>query len=82
MDRAELLYNRRFLRNALLEAILKLMELAFLLVQVFDQSAASLLHLIQSSLQSDPEGSHVLLPLPDLVIRVLRVPHIVGDELL
>jgi len=58
------------------------MELAFLLVQVFDQSAASLLHLIQSSLQSDPEGSHVLLPLPDLVIRVLRMPYVVGDELL
>jgi hypothetical protein len=47
------------------------MELAFLLVEVLNQATASLLHLIQSSLESNPEGSNVLLSLSDLVIGVL-----------
>ena len=65
----------------MLEAVLEFMQLALLLVQVLDQSPPALLHLVQSPLESDPEGRDVFLPLADFVVGVLRVPYVVGDKL-
>jgi hypothetical protein len=58
-------------------------EFALLLVQVLDESAAPLLHLVKSALESDPEGRIVTLAVFDLLAgnRVLGVPDIMGDEL-
>lgn len=68
----------------MLEACLELVKLAFLLVEVFYQTATALLHLVEPALKTDPERSLVSLAMLDLVIRdrVLRVPHVVSDELL
>lgn len=82
LDGAELFNDSRLLRDALLEAILEFMKLTLLLVKVLDQTTASLLHFVQSSLQADPERSDILLTLSNLVIGVLRVPDVVSDELL
>ena len=58
------------------------MKLSFLLVKVLDQTTTSLLHLIQSSLQTNPERCDIFLALSNLVIRVLGMPDVVSDELL
>jgi hypothetical protein len=66
-----------------LEAIFKLIDLSLLLVEVLDQPATSVLHLVKTALQSDPEWSLEPLTLPDFLVLdgVLRVPNIVSDEL-
>ena len=68
--------------NTVLETRLKLIELALLLVQILDQTTAPVLHLIQTTLESDPVRSLIALTVFDLVIGdwVLRVPDIMSDE--
>ncbi len=50
LHRRELLDNSTLLIDALLEALLELGQFTFLLVQVLNESAAPLLHLVESSL--------------------------------
>ena len=82
LDGAELLDDCGLLGDAVLEAGFKFIELALLLVKILDQSSASLLHLIQSALETHPVWSLVSLTMLDLVICdwVLGVPHVVSDE--
>lgn len=84
LNRAEFLNNRGFLLDALLEPFFKLHNFAFFLVEVLDQSSPSLLHFIEPHLQSDPEGRRLAFALSDLFVLngVLRMPHVVGNELL
>ena len=84
LNRRELLDNRGLLRNALLKALFKFVEFAFLLVEVLDETSSALLHFVESTLQTYPERSLVALAVFDFVTRdgVLRVPHIVSDEFL
>ena len=58
------------------------MKLSFLLVKVLDQTTTSLLHLVQSSLQTNPERCNIFLTLSNLVIRILGMPDVVSNELL
>ena len=66
-----------------MEAIFKFVDLSLLLVEVLDQPAASVLHLVETALESDPEWSLEPLTLPDFLVLdgVLGVPNIVSDEL-
>ena len=65
-----------------MESIFKLVKFSLLLVKVLNKAASTLLHLIKSALEAHPEWSDVLLALPDLVVRVLRMPDIVSNEFL
>lgn len=83
MNRAKFLDNRRLFLNRVLEARLKFIQLAFLLVEVLDESSASLLHLIETSLEANPVRCLVALSVLDLVVGdgVLGVPDVMGDKL-
>ena len=50
LDRAEFLNNGGLLLNTVLESGLKLVELALLLVEVLDEAAPALLHLVEATL--------------------------------
>ena len=67
-----------------MEARFKLVELTLLLVEILDEAATTLLHLVEASLETHPVGSLVALPVLDLVIcdGVLGVPYVVSDEFL
>ena len=84
LDRAKFLNDRRFLGDAVLETGLKFVEFAFLLVEVFDEAASSLLHLDEASLKTHPERGLVPLAVFNLVVGhwILRVPNVVSNELL
>lgn len=78
LNGAELLDDGALLADALVEAFFELIELAFLLVEVLDESPSSLLHLVESAFQSFDDAGHGSLHLSS----VLRVPDVVSDELL
>lgn len=82
MDATELLDDCGLFLNAILEALFKFVQLALFLIKILDQTSPSLLHLVQTTLQSDTIGGLVPLAMLDLVVghRVLRVPHIVRYE--
>lgn len=84
MDRAEFLNDRRFLLDAILEAGFEFVELSLLLVEVLDEAATAFLHLVETALEADPVRRLVPLTVLDLVVGhgVLRVPHVVRNELL
>ena len=68
----------------MLESFLEFIQLAFLLVQVLDETASSFLHLVEATLQTHPVRRLVPLTMFDFVVgdRVLRMPDIVSYELL
>lgn len=68
MNRAKFLDNRRLFLNRVLKARFKFIQLAFLLVEVLDESSASLLHFIETSLKANPVRCLVALAVLDLVI--------------
>ena len=84
MDRAELLDDGALLGDALVEAFLELAQLPFFLVQILYQASAPFLHLVQAPLKTDPVWGLIPLSMLNLVNmdRILRMPHIVRDELL
>ena len=61
-----------------MEALFELIKLALLFVKILDQSSSSLLHLMQPTLKPLIDSSGRTFDLSS----VLRVPHIVSDELL
>lgn len=83
LNRTELFDDSGLLRDALLEPFFELMKFSFLFIQVFDQTASSLLHFVETALQADPVRSLVPLSVLDFVIcdGILRVPHIMSDKL-
>lgn len=78
LDGAELFDDGALLADALVEALLELVKFTFLLVEVLDEATTSLLHLVQAALESldDTDDGAVHFP------AVLRVPHVMSDELL
>jgi hypothetical protein len=56
------------------------MKFALFFIKVFNQTASSFLHFIQTALKSDPVRGHIFLALPNLVVWVLGVPHVVRYE--
>jgi len=82
LNRAKFLDNRRLFLNRVLEARLKFIQLAFLFVEVLDEPSASLLHLIETSLEANPVRCLVALSVLDLVVGdgVLGVPDVMGDK--
>ena len=61
-----------------MEALFELIELALFLVKVLDKSPSSLLHLMKSTFKSLDDADHGSIRLPP----ILRMPNVVGDELL
>ena len=83
LDWAEFLNYRRLFLNRILEAWLKFVQLSLFLVEILDQSSTSLLHLIKSTLETDPVWCLIALSVLYFVIgnRILRVPDVVSNEL-
>jgi hypothetical protein len=78
LDGAELLDDGALLAYALVEAFLKLVQLSLLLVKVLYQTPSPLLHLVQAAFEPVDDASTRSFYLSS----VLRVPNVVGDELL
>lgn len=78
LDRAELFDDGALLADALVEAFLELVKFTLLLVKVLDEATASLLHLVKATLESLDDTDYGAVRFP----AVLRVPHVVSDELL
>jgi hypothetical protein len=77
LDGAELLNDSALLADALMEALFKLIELAFFFVQVLYQPPSTFLHFVKSSFKALNNSSHRTLNLS----AVLRMPDVVGDKL-
>jgi len=77
LDRTELLDYRALLADALVEALLELVELTLLLIEVFNQTTASFLHFVKTTLKALNDADHWPVDLP----AVLGVPDVVSNEL-
>lgn len=77
LDGTELLDDGALFTDALVEALLELVQFALLFIEVLDQSSSSFLHFVQTALESLDHARHWALNLSS----ILRVPHVVSDEL-
>lgn len=77
LNGAKLLYDGALFTDALVEALLKFIQLALLFVEVLDQPPSSLLHFMQATLKSFNHARHR----PFNFSSILRVPNVVCDEL-
>ena len=84
MDGAELFDDGGFFGDAILEARFKFVQLALLLVEVLNKASTALLHLIETTLETNPVRCLISLAMLDLVVGdgVLGVPDIVSYEFL
>ena len=84
LDGAELFDDGGLFGDAVLEARFKFVQLALLLVEVLDEAATALLHLVETPLETNPVRCLVSLTMFDLVVGdgVLGVPDVVSYELL
>lgn len=78
LDGAEFFDDGALFADALMETLLKFVELAFLFVQVLDEPSSSLLHFVQSAFEPFDNTGHWAVDFSS----VLRMPNVVSDEFL